>query len=78
MIDAIAYSAVREKLAETMDRVCDNHEPIIITRDGQQAVVMRALDDFKALEGTSYLLRSPRYAQRLLECIAALVSGRAG
>jgi antitoxin YefM len=73
-MDAITYSAARAKLADTMDRVCDDHEPIIITRNGQQAVVMMALDDFNALEETSYLLRSPKNAQRLLESIAALES----
>ena len=59
-----------------MDRVCDDHEPIIITRNGQQAVVMMSLDDFKSLEETSYLLRSPKNAKRLLESIAALEAGK--
>lgn len=75
-MDAITYSTARAKLADTMDRVCEDHEAIIITRNGQQAVVMMGLDDYKALEETSYLLRSPRNAQRLLESIAALESGK--
>lgn len=75
-MDAITYSTARAKLAHTMDRVCEDHEPIIITRNGQQSVVMMSLDDFKALEETSYLLRSPKNAQRLLESIAALGSGK--
>jgi len=75
-MDTITYSAARAKLADTMNRVCDDHEPIIITRNGQQAVVMMSLDDFNALEETSYLLRSPKNAQRLLESIAALGSGK--
>ena len=73
---AITYSTARAKLADTMDRVCDDHEPIIITRNGQQAVVMMSLDDFKSLEETSYLLRSPKNAKRLLESIAALEAGK--
>ncbi|HEY0930733.1 MAG TPA: type II toxin-antitoxin system prevent-host-death family antitoxin [Gemmatimonas sp.] len=75
-MDSITYSAARAKLADTMDRVCEDHEPVIITRGGEQAVVMMSLDDYKALEETSYLLRSPRNAQRLLESIAALESGK--
>ncbi len=75
-MDTITYSAARAKLADTMDRVCDDHEPVIITRSGQQAVVMLSLDDFKSLEETSYLLRSPRNARRLLESIAALEGGK--
>lgn len=74
-MNTITYSTARARLADTMDRVCDDHEPVIITRNGQQAVVMMSLDDFKALEETSYLLRSPRNALRLLESIAALECG---
>jgi antitoxin YefM len=75
-MDAITYSTARARLADTMDRVCDDHEPIIITRNGEQAVVMMSLDDYKALEETAYLLRSPKNAQRLLESIAGLASGK--
>ena len=74
-MDAITYSTARANLADTMDRVCEDHEPIIITRTGEQAVVMMSLEDFKALEETSYLLRSPKNARRLLESIASLESG---
>lgn len=75
-MDAITYSSARANLADTMDRVCEDHEPIIITRSGQQAVVMISLDDFNAMEETAYLLRAPKNAKRLLESIAALESGR--
>jgi antitoxin YefM len=71
-MDAITYSSARANLASTMDRVCSDHEPLIITRNGQQAVVMLSLEDFKALEETAYLLRSPANARRLLISIAQL------
>jgi len=74
-MDAISYSTARAKLADTMDRVCNDHEAIMITRSGQQAVVMMSLDNFNALEETSYLLRSPKNARRLLEAIASLEAG---
>ena len=75
-MDAITYTTARANLADTMDRVCDDHEPIIITRNSQQAVVMMSLDDFNALEETSYLLRSPKNVRRLLESLASLESGK--
>jgi len=75
-MDAITYTTARANLADTMNRVCDDHEPIIITRNSQQAVVMMSLDDFKALEETSYLLRSPKNARRLLESISILEAGQ--
>jgi len=75
-MDSIAYTTARANLARTMDQVCDNHEPVIITRSGQASVVMLSLEDFKSLEETAYLLRSPRNAKRLLEAIADLERGR--
>ncbi len=75
-MDAISYTAARQNLAKTMDKVCLDHEPIIITRNNEQSVVMMSLDDFKALEETAYLLRSPKNARRLLESIAQLESGK--
>jgi antitoxin YefM len=75
-MDAITYSAARANLARTMDRVCEDHEPIIITRKGEQSVVMLSLDDFKALEETAYLLRSPANARRLLSAMAQLAQGK--
>lgn len=59
-----------------MDRVCEDHEPLIITRNSQQAVVILSLEDYKALEETAYLLRSPRNARRLLDAIAELEGGK--
>lgn len=75
-MDAITYSTARANLAKTMDRVCEDHEPIIITRNGEQSVVMLSLDDFKALEETAYLLRSPANAKRLLTAMAQLAEGK--
>jgi antitoxin YefM len=74
-MEAITYTAARENLAATMDRVCSDHSPIIITRNRDQAVVMLSLDDYEALEETAHLLRSPANAKRLLEAIHALESG---
>ena len=75
-MDAITYTTARANLANTMDRVCDDHEPLIITRNGQQSVVMMSLEDYNALEETAYLLRAPKNAKRLLEAVASLQSGK--
>ena len=73
-MNAVTYSQARRDLAKTMDKVCDDHSPIIITRKSQRSVVMISLEDYQALEETAYLLRSPKNAQRLLESIAELES----
>lgn len=75
-MNAISYTAARENLASTMDRVCADHTPVIITRNRDQSVVMLSLEDFESSEETAYLMRSPANAKRLLEAIHALESGR--
>lgn len=75
-MNAISYTAARENLASTMDMVCNDHTPVIITRNRDQSVVMLSLEDFESLEETAYLLRSPANARRLLEAIHALGCGK--
>jgi antitoxin YefM len=74
-MDAITYTSARANLANTMDRVCNDHEALIITRNGQRSVVMLSLEDFTALEETAYLLRSPANTKRLMGAIEQLNSG---
>lgn len=73
---AITYTAARENLASTMDRVCADHDPVIITRNRDQAVVMVSLDDYESLQETAYLLCSPANAKRLLASIDSLNKGK--
>lgn len=75
-MNSITYTSVRSNLAQTMDQVCDDHAPILITRKAAKSVVMMSLDDYQALEETAYLLRSPKNARRLLESIAELEAGK--
>jgi len=70
---ALSYTALRSTLAKTMEKVCIDHEPIIITKG---AVVMLSLEDYESLEETTYLLRSPRNLKRLVESISQLEEGK--
>jgi antitoxin YefM len=72
----MTYTRAREKLADTIDEVCEDHDPVIITKRRDRAVVMIALDDYESLMETTYLLRSPRNARRLLESIKQLQEGK--
>ncbi len=75
-MQAITYTAARENLASTMDQVCRDSAPVIITRNREQAVVMISLDEYEALEETAHLLRAPANAKRILASIGALESGK--
>jgi antitoxin YefM len=73
---ATSYSEFRKNLASEIDRVTDDHEPVIITRGrGKPAAVLVSLEDFGSYQETDYLLRSPENAKRLIESIAELEAG---
>lgn len=75
-MDAITYTKARAHFAETMNRVCDDHAPLIITRQKEKPVVMISLEDYNALEETLHLLKSPKNAARLNKALADLHQGK--
>ena len=62
-------------LPQTLEHVCLNHEPVIVTRKHLPPVAVMSLEDYQALTETAYLLRSPNNARRLLESIEELERG---
>ncbi|MDX8378387.1 MAG: type II toxin-antitoxin system prevent-host-death family antitoxin [Mariprofundales bacterium] len=76
IMNAINYTTVNNNLAEMMDKVCHEHTPVVITRNKDEDVVLISLEDFRAMEETAYLLRSPSNAQHLLAAIDELESGQ--
>ncbi len=73
---AITYTAARQNLAKTMEKVCKDHAPVIVTRKSTESVVIMSLEDYESLEETAYLLRSPKNTRRLIESVAQLEEGR--
>jgi len=76
-LDAISYTAVRANLAKTMDRVCDDHEPVLIKRRKAESVVLLSLSDYESLNETLHLLSSQANAERLMEAVREIESGQA-
>ncbi len=74
-MNAVDYTTLRKQLPQTLEHVCLNHEPVIVTRKDFQPVVVISLEDYQLLEETAYLLRSPKNARRLLESIDELERG---
>jgi antitoxin YefM len=71
-MDAITHTEARENLARTIQQVCRDHQPVIITRKREDSVVMMSLEDYESLSETAYLLKSPKNARRLLAAMAEL------
>jgi antitoxin YefM len=73
---SITYTAARENLASTINRVCEDNAPVLITRNRDQSVVMLSLAEYESLQETAHLLRSPANAKRLLKSIESLERGQ--
>lgn len=76
IMKSITYTAARENLASTINRVCEDNAPVVITRNRDQAVVMLSLSEYESLEETAHLMRSPVNAERLLESLDAIKRGK--
>lgn len=74
-MDTITYSHFRNQLAKVLDRVNDDHVPVLITRQNGKPAIVMSVEDFKSYEETAYLMASPRNAQRLNEAIAEVDRG---
>ena len=75
-MDVLTYSDARANLKAVMDRVAEDHTPVVITRQKAEAVVMVSLSDWSATEETLYLLSSPANAGRLRASIRQLDAGK--
>lgn len=75
-MDAITYTQARKNFTCVMNQVCENHAPIIITRQSEKPVVIMSLEDYSSIEETLYLFRSPKNAQRLYKALGELKQGK--
>jgi antitoxin YefM len=75
-MDTLSYSNFRNHLASTLDKVNDDHVPIMITRQNGKPAVLISLEDFKSYEETIYLMASPKNAMRLNQAIAEIETGK--
>ena len=74
-MNVLTYSDTRANLKDVMDRVVEDHTPVVVTRQKAEPVVMVSLADWNAMEETARLLSSPKNAERLAEALAQLDAG---
>ena len=75
-METLNYSTFRSQLASSMDKVINNHKPLIVTRGAEkESVIVMSLDDFKSYEETAYLMSSINNVNRLNASISELEKG---
>ena len=75
-MDAISYTAIRNRLAKALDQVNDDRAPMLITRQNGRPAVLMSLEDYREWEETVHLLRSPKNAGRIDRALRDLKAGR--
>jgi len=75
-MDAITYEEALSHLSEAMEKVVNDHSPVIITRPHHPPVVMISLDDYNSWSETEYLTRSPANAKDLRKAVEEVKSRR--
>jgi len=65
----VSYSEMRKSLKSYLTQVCTEHVPILITQRNGENVMILSEDDYRSLEETAYLSRSPKNLKRLLESL---------
>jgi antitoxin YefM len=75
-MEVVTFSEARRNFKAVMDRVVDDADHTVITRQGGEPVVMISLSEWNSIQETNHLLSSPKNAARLRESIAQLEAGK--
>ena len=59
-----------------MKQVCEDHDPVIVTRKNNESVIIMSLEDYESLNETAYLMQSPKNAKRLIHSMEELKDGK--
>ena len=69
------YTNARANFAGICDEVIDNRAIVLIRRRKGSSVAMIAADELQSLVESSYLMRSPKNAERLLSALERALKG---
>ncbi len=75
-MNVISLSELRANMAKHFDRVEQDHDELIVTRQNREPMVVMSLSDFESWKETMYLLANPANRERLLRSIAELDEGK--
>jgi antitoxin YefM len=73
----VSLSDFRANIASHLDRLEQDRDHLVVSRQGHEPVVVLPLKDWEGMEETLYLLGNPNNAKMLLESIAEANAGLA-
>lgn len=75
-MNTISYTKAQDQLSSVWDKVVSTREPVVISRRGTESMVLVPIDEWRGLQETAHLLRSPANARRLLSALRRLGAGQ--
>ena len=75
-MDVISYTKLRNELARMIDKVNNDHVPVVITRKGTEGAVLVSKDYFESLNETAYALSTRSNAVQIKKALAELRAGK--
>ncbi|RKE85507.1 type II toxin-antitoxin system prevent-host-death family antitoxin [Rhizobium sp. AG855] len=71
----VRLTEFRQNIATHFDEVIASRAPLLVTRQGSEAVVVMAEGEYESLQETLHLLSTPANSERLRESLAQLDGG---
>jgi len=75
-MNAVSYSDLRQNLKTYLDKIYNDHDPMIVTRKNNENLVILSISEYDSLIETSYLLSNRANADHLEKSIEQLNSGK--
>ncbi|MFP3546136.1 type II toxin-antitoxin system prevent-host-death family antitoxin [Rhizobium sp. SIMBA_035] len=73
---SVRFTDFRQNFATHFDAVLESRAPLLVTRQGKEAVVVMAEGEYESMQETLHLLSTPANADRLRESIEQLRDGQ--
>jgi antitoxin YefM len=71
----VRFTEFRQNFATHFDTVLESRAPLLVTRQGREAVVVIAEGEFESMQETLHLLSTPANTNRLRESLEQLRDG---
>lgn len=68
-MQVVNYTEARNNFKSILDHVCDDFEPMIITRKNGSSAVLISIEEYNSFKETAYLLSTPANAARLAQSL---------
>lgn len=72
----VRFTEFRQNFASHFDAVLESRAPLLVTRQGKEAVVVVAEGEFESMQETLHLLSNPANADRLRESLTQLAQAK--